>query len=336
MYKKKTKVLVTGGAGFIGSHLLPVLLEKGYDVTVFDNLRTGKLQNLTNPSKNHNFHFIQGDIRDLKELQQASKDIQAVIHLAAQIDVAASVNNPIETHQINTTGTFNVLQVAAENHHEKFVLASSTAVYGDTSKLPITEDTPLNPLSPYAASKAAGEAYCRAFSQCFNLSTTVLRFFNVYGKGNENNPYSGVITKFLQKVQNNQPLTIEGDGEQTRDFIHVSDVVNALVQALQYKKANYDVFNLCTGVPTTINQLVSTIAEAKGKNLNVTHAQPRIGDIRKNYGNPTKAIEKLGFKSNLNLKTGLFILSEELQKQQQNRDSPHALEHEFPKNQPFP
>ncbi len=313
MNKTQTNVLVTGGAGFIGSHIVPTLLEKGYNVTVFDNLTTGKLKNLNNAQKNPNFTFIRGDIRKPTDLERALKNTQAIVHLAAQIDVAASVNNPAETHEINTTGTFNLLQAAAKNHVEKFVFASSTAVYGDTAKLPITEDTPLKPLSPYAASKAAGEAYCTAYATCYNLNAIVLRFFNVYGTGNENNPYSGVITEFLQKTLKNQTLTIDGDGEQTRDFIHVNDVCNAIALALESKNLKAETFNVCTGTPTSINQLASTINEITGKNMHVAHGPARTGDIRKSYGNPAKAAKKLGFKSKISLQKGLGMLCHSLE-----------------------
>lgn len=259
MPKTQTSVLITGGAGFIGSHLTPALLEKGYKVTVFDNLTTGKLENLKDTCKQPNFTFIQGDIRNLEQLHQAFEDIDAVVHLAAQIDVADSVANPTRTHEINTTGTLNVLQEAVKSHVERFVFASSTAVYGDTQKLPITEDTPLNPLSPYAASKAAGEAYCNTYANCYILKTIILRFFNVFGTGNENNPYSGVITKFLQKAQKNETLTVEGNGEQTRDFIHVTDVANAITLALERKNLKAETFNICTGTPTSINKLTNAV-----------------------------------------------------------------------------
>jgi nucleoside-diphosphate-sugar epimerase len=308
MGKAKPNVLVTGGAGFIGSHLVPNLLEEGYNITVFDNLTTGKIENLRTATKNPNFKFIQGDIRNVRQLQQAFRNIQVTIHLAAQIDVAASIVNSTETHEINTSGTFNVLQKAVENHVEKFVFASSTAVYGNATTLPVKEQNPLEPLSPYAASKAAGEAYCSAYANCHNLSTIILRFFNVYGKGNENSPYSGVITKFTQKALKNESLTIEGDGEQTRDFIHVSDAVKAICLALECRKVKTGIFNVCTGVPTSINELVDAIRKVTGKNLLAIHGPKRKGDVRESYGDPAKAAAELGFKSIVSLLDGLTQL----------------------------
>lgn len=303
--KTKSKILVTGGAGFIGSHTVPTLIERNYDVTVLDNLTTGKLENLKNVNQSQNFTFIQGDIRNQTQLLRATKNIKAVVHLAAQIDIAKSVENPTETHEINATGTLNLLQAAAANNVEKIIFASSTAVYGDAQKLPITEDAPLKPLSPYAASKVAGEAYCSAYANCYNLNTVSLRFFNVYGKGNENNPYSGVITKFIQKALKNEAVTIEGNGEQTRDFIHVSDTTEAICLALEHKTAKTGIFNVCTGVPTSINQLAKALQKATGRNLQSVHGAERKGVIRQSYGDPAKAADILGFKCSIDLQTGL-------------------------------
>lgn len=229
MKQNYKKVLVTGGAGFIGSHLISILLERGYTAVAFDNLSSGKLTNLNAVRNNDNFSFIQADILDQAALHKAFCDVDVVVHLAALIDIGASVVDPVSTHIVNVTGTLNVLQEAARVNINRLVFASSTAVYGDVTTLPIKEDAPLNPISPYAASKVAGEAYCKAFTHCYDLSTVILRFFNVYGPRNENSPYSGVITKFLQQAVKNQVLTIYGDGKQSRDFIHVNDIVEALI-----------------------------------------------------------------------------------------------------------
>jgi UDP-glucose 4-epimerase len=301
------KVLVTGGAGFIGSNLVLRLIEKGHSVIVLDNLSSGKLENLSGVRNNPNFCFIQGDIRDKAALHEAFCGVDAVVHLAALIDVSASVIDPLKTHEVNVTGTLNMLQ-AAENKVDRFVFASSTAVYGNAEALPIKETEVLRPISPYAASKVAGEAYCNAFAGCYGLDAVALRFFNVYGPRNENSPYSGVITKFLRKACNNEVLTIEGDGEQTRDFIHVSDVAEALVLALERKQLQGEVFNICTGVPTSVNQLVNVLRSVTGKNLRVKHDSPRQGDIRESFGDPAKAMDKLGFKSKISLKKGLEML----------------------------
>jgi UDP-glucose 4-epimerase len=310
--KLMQRVLVTGGAGFIGSNLIPLLLDANNSVTIFDNLSTGKLENLSNVRLHPNFKFVQGDIRDPQSLSEALQNVDTVIHLAAVIDVSASVIDPISTNEINVAGTLNVLQESKNNGVKKIVFASSTAVYGDTKALPIKEDTSLKPISPYAASKAAGEAYCSAFANCYNLETVALRFFNVYGPRNENSPYSGVITKFLRKAVNNEPLIIEGDGKQTRDFIHVSDIARAIMAALESIGLKGEVFNVCTGSPTSVNQLVEALKEVTRRKLQVIHNSPRIGDIRNSYGDSTKATKKLGFKANVTLSNGLEKLLNEL------------------------
>jgi nucleoside-diphosphate-sugar epimerase len=314
MNENSGKVLVTGGAGFIGSHLVPHLLELGYSVTVLDNLSTGKLENLDGVLDHPKFMFQRGDIRDKTIPNEVFDGIDAVIHLAALIDISASVADPIQNHEINVDGTFNMLYAAFKHNIRKFVFASSTAVYGDTKLLPVQENIALRPLSPYAASKIAGESYCNAFANCFGLETIALRFFNIYGLRSENSPYSGVISKFLRKIINNEALTIDGDGEQTRDFIHVSDVVKAVILALEQDGLKGEVFNVCTGVPTSINQLATTLKTVTGKNPNVKYGPARLGDIRSNYGDPAKAAENLGFRASVDLTEGLQMLFEEFKK----------------------
>jgi nucleoside-diphosphate-sugar epimerase len=301
------KILVTGGAGFIGSHLVPLLLEKGYSVTVFDNLSTGKKGNLYAVLRHPNFGFVRGDIRKPAELREAMKDVDVVVHLAALIDVSASVANPTLTHEVNVTGTLNVLHQAAKEGVRRLVFASSTAVYGDAKKLPVKESEPLRPISPYAASKAAAEAYCCAYAGCFGLDAVALRLFNVYGPKNENSPYSGVITKFLMQAVRGEALTVQGDGEQTRDFIYVSDVANALSLALEAKDVSGEVFNVCTGMPISINRLADAVGKATGKTLQVTYGPARVGDIRFSYGDGSKAAQKLGFTSKVSIVDGLRL-----------------------------
>jgi len=304
-----SKVLVTGGAGFIGANLVRRLLQEEYSVVALDNLSSGKLENLQGVQNHCNFKFVQGDVRDAKTVKLALDGVAFVVHLAALIDVSASVADPTLTHEINVTGTLNVLKEAVRQSVNKFVFASSTAVYGDAKALPIREETPCEPISPYAASKAAAEAYCSAYSGCYGLDTVRLRFFNVYGPKNENSVYSGVITKFLRKAQQNEALTIEGDGEQTRDFIYVDDVIQALVSALEGHDVSGEVFNVCTGSPISINNLAHTLIAVMGKKLEITHVQPRVGDIRVSYGDPSKAATRLGFKAKINLADGLKKLT---------------------------
>ena len=292
----------------------PRLLELGYSVTVLDNLSTGKLENLDGVLDHPKFMFQRGDIRDKTIPNEVFDGVDSVIHLAALIDISASVADPIQNHEVNVDGTFNMLHAAIKHNVKKFVFASSTAVYGDAKTLPLQENIALHPISPYAASKVAGEAYCSAFASCFGLETIALRFFNIYGPRSENSPYSGVITKFLQKIVKGEVLTIDGDGEQTRDFIHVSDIVKAVILALEHEGLKGEVFNVCTGVPTSINQLAATLKTVTGKNPKVKHGPARLGDIRSNYGDPAKAKENLGFRATVDLTEGLRMLFEEFKK----------------------
>ena len=311
MSKSCRTVLVTGGAGFLGLHLVPQLLKLGYSVTVLDNLSNGKLTNLAAVTGNPKFMFHRGDILDKTLLKEVFEGVDSVVHLAALIDISASVADPCQTHEVNVDGTFNLLHEAIQHSVKRFVFASSTAVYGDVKTLPVQENVALHPISPYAASKVAGEAYCGAFASCFGLETVALRFFNVYGLRSGNSPYSGVITKFLNKIRKGEALTIDGDGEQTRDFIHVSDIVKAVVLALERDGLKGDIFNVCTGVPTSINALAATLKTVAGKNPNVKHGPARIGDIRNSYGDPALAAKNLGFKAAVDLTKGLQMLLEE-------------------------
>ncbi len=304
-----SSVLVTGGAGFIGSHLVPSLLDRNYSVVVLDNLSSGTKENLQSIENRPGFIFIRGDVRNLEDVKKAAKDVDAILHLAALIDVSASVADPLETFKVNVTGTLNLLQEAVKRNIQRFVLASSTAVYGDPKAFPIKEESPIQPISPYAASKAAAEAFCSAYAGCYMLDTVRLRFFNVYGPRNENSPYSGVITKFLRKALVNEALTIEGDGEQNRDFIHVEDVVQALIAALEGRNLRGEAFNICTGRPTSVNGLAEIIRDVAKKELRITHNKPRIGDIRFSYGDPSKAASMLGFRAKIDLRDGIKLLT---------------------------
>ena len=304
-----SKILVTGGAGFIGSHLTARLLSEGYSVIVFDNLVSGKLENLKQVTGLAGFEFKQGDIRDRLAVAEALCGADAVIHLAALIDVEKSVLDPTPTHEVNATGTLNVLQEAVRQGVKRFVLASSAAVYGDTEKLPLREDTPLRPLSPYAASKISAEAYCQAFAKSYALNTIILRPFNVYGSRSANSPYSGVITKLLKAVASNDTFTIQGDGKQTRDFIHVNDIVQSITLTLRREKLASEAINICTGKPTSINQLIQAVEKATGRTLTTRRGPPRKGDIKNNYGDPNKAQKLLKFKAKTDLEKGLKQLA---------------------------
>ncbi len=220
----------------------------------------------------------------------------------------SSVADPASTNDVNVTGTLNVLREATRCKVRRLVFASSTAVYGDAKKLPINENLTINPISPYAASKLAGEAYCKAFTGSYNLSTVVLRFFNVYGPRSEKSPYCGVITKFLQQANKGETLKIFGDGKQTRDFIHVKDIVEAIILALEARGVDGETFNICTGIPTSINDLAKAVQVATQKDLPITHEIARQGEIKFSYGDPSKAEERLHFKTKISLSEGLSSL----------------------------
>jgi len=276
-----------------------------YEVVVLDNFKTSKMQNVSQHLKNTLFKLVVGDVRNKKAIRNALDGVDAIVHLAALINVEESFKNPIKTHNVNVTGTLNVLEEAARTNIEKFIYASSCAVYGDGNPLPLKENYPPKPLSPYAASKASAEHYCEMFHRTYGLKTVILRYFNVYGPGQGNNPYSGVVTKFLNNALCGAPLVIYGDGEQTRDFIYIDDVVEATTLALESSDAVGQTFNICTGFPTSINELANIVKELVGKDLKIIHDKPRIGDIRNNYGDPSKAFEILKFKAKNTLKNGI-------------------------------
>ncbi len=304
-----SKVLVTGGAGFIGSHIVDRLLKEGCEVTVIDNLSTGKMQNIARHKSEKEFHFIQGDIRNFNLVKEAVKGVDAVFHEAAIVSVPFSIEDPMGTNDVNVGGTLNVLKACLNSNVKRFIYSSSTAVYGDTEKLPIKEDSVPQPISPYGASKLAAEGYVNAFYRVYGLETVCLRYFNVYGPRQAYNPYSGVITIFINRLLDDQPPIIYGDGEQTRDFINVQDVIEANILALERENAAGQTFNIATGVATTINQLAKLLQEVMGKTeLKVVHADPRPGDIRHNYADISKAKKILGYEPKIGIKEGLTQL----------------------------
>jgi len=309
MASEYSRAIVTGGAGFIGSHIVDRLLKEGYEVTVIDNLSAGKSENLVHHQNNKEFHFIQGDIRDFDLVKEALKGIDAVFHEAAVVSVPLSVKDPIGTNDVNVGGTLNILKACLDSKLKRFIYGSSTAIYGDTEKLPIREDSVPQPISPYGASKLAAESYANAFYRAYGLETVCLRYFNVYGPRQAYSPYSGAITIFINRLLSDQSLTIYGDGEQTRDFTNIQDIVEANMLALERKNATGQVFNIANGVATTINQLAKLLQEVTGKTeLKVVRANPRPGDIRHNYADISKARKILGYEPKISLKDGLTQL----------------------------
>jgi UDP-glucose 4-epimerase len=311
---KFDKVLVTGGAGFIGSHTVDLLLTQGVKVWVLDNLSSGSLRNLRSWKGNRAFHFKKNTVTRYKVVESLSRKVEAVLHLAAIVSPYVSVKRPEIANETNVSGTLNVLRAAEKNGIQRVAFASSSSVYGNQSSLPISEDNPIHPVTPYGASKVAGEKYCEAYFQTYGLSTVSLRYFNVYGVRQSANPYSGVIAIFANRISRGVCTSIYGDGEQTRDFVHVSDVANANLQALQLNNTSADVFNIGTGQPTTINQLFSFLAKMLGKpDISPVHAKDRPGDIRDSFANITRASSILGFKPKVELERGLVQLIESIE-----------------------
>jgi nucleoside-diphosphate-sugar epimerase len=314
---------VTGGAGFIGSHLVNRLLNEGFEVTVIDTLDTGHLENIANHQDREEFSFVKGDIRDFNFVKETMKDIDAVFHEAALASVTLSVQNPILTNDINVTGTLNLLKASSDLHVKRFIYDSSAAVYGDTPSPQKREDITPNPTSPYGVSKLAAENYVKLFHKLYGLETVSLRYFNVYGPRQRFDiqcAYGGAITIFINRLLRNMPPIIYGDGEQTRDFVYIGDVVEANMLALKSKNAVEEVFNIATGKHVSVNQVANTLQEImKRKNLKPIHTDPRPTDIRHGYADISKAERILGFHPKVSLKEGLTKLVSWYTKQ--NRDS---------------
>jgi UDP-glucose 4-epimerase len=290
------KILVTGGAGFIGSNLVDKLIEKGYKVFVIDNLSSGKKENL-----NKKAIFYKVDICNLNKIFPLFKDIDYVFHLAANPKVLFSVQNPIKSHKINVDGTLNVLYASYKNKVKRLIFASSSAAYGDIKKLPLKEYMIPKPISPYGLHKLIGEYYCKLFSNLYNLETVCLRYFNVYGpRMDPNGPYALVIGKFLKLRKENKPLTIYGDGKQTRDFIYVDDVVNANILAMKSKKVGSgEVINICSGKNYSINYIAKLIG---GKKI---YLPARKGEMKHTLGDNSLAKKLLGWKPKISFEEGI-------------------------------
>lgn len=300
------KTLVTGGAGFIGSHLVEALITRGDTVTVFDNLSTGSLVNLQHLAGN--YQFIEGDIRNTDQVVTAlAGKFDVVFHLAAHISVADSMVNPAACLDVNITGTNVILQQAAKAGVNKVILSSSAAVYGDQSTLPIQEDATLFPLSPYGVSKQVDEILGGMYTRSFSLPTVSLRYFNAYGpRQNPNSPYAAAIPIFIQKLLDQSTVTIHGDGKQTRDFIFVKDIARANIAASEQSGADGQVVNICSGKPISITDLVNVLRDLIPGTPTPEYISARAGDIYQSFGNPKLAKKLLNFEAEMDLTTGLL------------------------------
>jgi len=314
MSQHYTRILVTGGAGFIGSHLVDRLLKEDFEVTVIDNLRTGRPENNAHHQEEKKFRFIKGDIRDRNLVKETMKDVDAIFHEAALASVTLSVKDPILTNNINVSGTLNLLKTSADLGVKRFIYASSAAVYGDTPSPQKREEMTPNPTSPYGVSKLAAENYVRLFYKVYGLETVSLRYFNVYGPRQRFDiecAYGGAITIFTNRLLRDMPPIIFGDGEQTRDFVYIKDVIEANMLALKSKNAAGEAFNIGTGTNISVNQVANTLKEIMNKErLKTIHADPRPTDIRHGFADINKAKKVLGFHPQTSLKEGLARLVE--------------------------
>ncbi len=299
--------LVTGGAGFIGSHLCDALLARGDTVRVLDDLSTGHRANLP-----PGVELIVGDIADPDTALQAAEGVEGCFHLAAIASVERGVNDWLGTHRANLTGAISIFD-AVRRHGTKapVVYASSAAVYGDCQTIPIRETAERRPLSAYGADKYGCELHARTASHVHGIPTVGLRFFNVYGpRQDPKSPYSGVISIFCERIRAGSPVTVYGDGAQTRDFIHVADVVAALLAGMRLRPADAPVFNVCTGHATSVMALAQVIGELAKKNLNLSHLPPRAGEIRHSLGDRSEARRALHLGEPAILKDGLATVLE--------------------------
>ena len=312
--------LVTGGAGFIGSHLVEALISAGCRVAVLDNLSTGNSRNLKH--LDGKFSLFQDDIRNQKALYAAAQDCQVIFHLAAVVSVPQTIEDPIESAAINEMGSLSVFETAREKKVQRVVFSSSCAVYGDDPRLPKLEDMAPKPLSPYAVQKLAAEYYAQMFYDLHGLETTVLRYFNVYGpRQDPSSPYSGVISIFMTKALLNEPAVIFGDGNQSRDFIYVQDVVRANLLAATIKGAGGQVMNIGSGKSVAINQLWEKICALSGQNLEPEYAPKRPGDIVESVAGIESAGARLGFECEIPFEKGLEATFEWYRKGQKSKDS---------------
>ena len=300
-----TKYLVTGGAGFIGSHVVDSLVASGEQVRVVDNLSTGKAENLIrhDPSV---IEFIKADLVDANVAADVVSGIDCVIHIAAIPSVPRSVRDPVASHLVNVDATLLLLEASKAARVNRFVFASSSSVYGDSSILPKHEQMFPNPLSPYALQKVIGEQYLRLFSSLYGLDTVALRFFNVFGpRQDPDSPYSGVISLFAAALSDGRPPIIYGDGEQTRDFTYVSDVVAAVVAASTAPNVSGKAINVACGGRVSVNELFNTLRDVLGVDVDPIYEPQRVGDVRDSQADNTLAKQLLGFRALVTVEEGL-------------------------------
>jgi nucleoside-diphosphate-sugar epimerase len=299
--------LVTGGAGFIGSHIAAALIDRGARVRIIDDLSTGYTENLADIGGD--IDFIQGSLVDQKALSRALEDVEFVFHEAAIPSVPRSVAKPTETHEASVNATFSLLLAARDQKIRRLVYAASSSAYGDQPELPKREDMRPDPMSPYAVAKLVGEYYCQVFTRSYALETVSLRYFNVFGpRQDPGSQYSGVISRFIDSALNEKQPTIYGDGEQSRDFTYISNVVDANLKAAESDLAVGQVINIATGERVTINEVFEMVKKLTGRSsLKAEYASPRAGDVRDSLADLSLARSLLGYRPEVGLEEGLRL-----------------------------
>ncbi len=297
-------VLVTGGAGFIGSHLTEALVARGHRTRVLDNLATGYIENLASVAGD--IEFVRADLRDFDNVCDAVKGVELVYHEAALPSVSRSVQNPRDSNEANVTGTLNVLTAARDAGVRRVIMAASSSVYGKNETLPKEESMPPAPLSPYAVSKAAGEMYMRVFAELYGIETVCLRYFNVFGpRQDPTTQYAGAIAKFMSCAVRGEPYPVFGDGEQSRDFTYVANVVEANWLAAEAKIDRHALVNIACGERASLNRVIEILNDLTGQHLPVQHLPPRAGDVRHSLASIDRASALLGYTPRVGLREGL-------------------------------
>jgi UDP-glucose 4-epimerase len=303
------KVLVTGGGGFIGSNLVRRLLEAGHDVRVLDNFSTGNRRNLVDVADE--IEVVEGELRSYERVHNATRGVEVVFHQGALPSVPRSVQDPLTTGAVNVEGTLNVLLAARDEGVRRVINASSSSVYGNSGTLPRVETQFPDPISPYAVSKLAGERYCVSFARVYGLETVTLRYFNVFGPNQDpTSQYAAVVPRFIAAVEAGEPVPIYGDGEQSRDFTYVDNVVEANVLAADADDASGAVLNVATGTSRSVNALADTIGEVLGKPVEREYLDARTGDVRDSWADVSAAQRILGWEARIDLDQGLRLTAE--------------------------
>jgi len=306
-----TRVLVTGGGGFIGSNLVRALLERGDEVRILDNFSTGNRANLDGLD----VEVVEGELRSYERVHNAVRGVEVVFHLGALGSVPRSVQDPLTSSAVNVEGTLNVLLAARDEGVRRVVFSSSSSVYGTRRELPVSEDLPPDPISPYGVAKLAAERYCVSFSRVYeSFESVVVRYFNVFGpRQSPFSQYAAVIPLFITAIANGEPIRVFGDGEQRRDFTYVSNVVDGTIRAAEADGANGRIFNIAASRPVTVNAVADAIGGILGKDVLRRNEPPRAGDIRDSWADVTAAHEILGWAPNVDLETGLRRTIESLE-----------------------